>query len=123
MFKKSRLVFLLVVLGTVSVLVAACGADSGGTSTTSSTPGHATCVAGTLQVTGSTALQRLVQNVADVYQGQCPDAKITVGGGGSATGLANVANGSSGIGDSDTFADAKQYPGLVDHQVAVVAFS
>ena len=123
MFKKSRLVFLLVAFGALTALVTACGSSSGGTNTASSTPGHLNCVSGTLQVTGSTAMQYLVQDVADAYQSQCPNAKITVNGNSTTAGLGDVTNGSSGIGDSDIFADPKQFPGLVDHQVAVVVFS
>jgi phosphate transport system substrate-binding protein len=80
-------------------------------------------VQGTLQVTGSTALQPLAKAVATQYQSKCNGANITVGGGGSSTGLQHAQDGSSGIGNSDVFADKIRYPGLVDNQVAVVVFS
>jgi len=80
-------------------------------------------VQGTLQVTGSTALQPLAKAVATQYQGKCSGANITVGGGGSSTGLKNALDGSSGVGNSDVFADKTKYPGLSDNQVAVVVFS
>jgi phosphate transport system substrate-binding protein len=125
MFKRSFVLFLLVALAMLCALVSACGAETGGTTSTAptATVGKPNCVSGTLQVTGSTALQPLVQDVANEYQKQCSGAKITVGGGGSGTGVQNVFDGSSGIGNSDVYADATKYAGLVDHQVAVVVFS
>jgi phosphate transport system substrate-binding protein len=65
-------------------------------------------------------LQPLVTAVAKDYTTKCSGANITVGGGGSSTGKANVEAGSVGIGDSDTPATTQK--GLVDHQVAVVIF-
>ena len=125
MFKKARVLFSLVAFAMLCALISACGASTGGTTeaTPAATIGKPTCVSGTLQVTGSTALQPLVQDVANEYQKQCTGAKIAVGGGGSGTGVQNVFDGSSGVGNSDVYADATKYPGLVDHQVAVVVFS
>src|SRR5579859_3326505 len=119
----------------VTLFISACG---GGTTTTGSTPttggtttgsapstlgtpGQYNCVSGTLTISGSTALQPLVTAVAKDYTGKCSGATITVNGGGSSTGKANVEAGSVGIGDSDTPASAAQSD-LVDHQVAVVTF-
>lgn len=79
------------------------------------------CVSGNLTASGSTALAPLAQAVAQKYQAKCPDAHITVNLGGSGTGLANVENGVSDIGNSDIFSKTGQED-LVDHQVAVVIF-
>ncbi len=98
---------------------------SGSTSTTSSTagtPGSYNCVTGTLNVSGSTALAPLVQAVAKDYQAKCSGASITVGLGGSGTGLAQVESGGVQIGNSDLFKKSGQAD-LVDHQVAVVIFT
>jgi len=80
------------------------------------------CEKGNLTSSGSTALAPLVQAVAKKYQENCKDAHITVNLGGSGTGLANVENGSSDIGNSDIFAKEGQED-LVDHQVAVALFA
>jgi phosphate transport system substrate-binding protein len=100
------------------------------------------CVNGTLNIDGSTVLQPLVQTVAEDYMLHCSGALITVGGGASKTGLADVEQGHdfiSGvppqkdrghvigrdvpiqIGGSDIFASPVQRD-LVDHQVAIGVF-
>jgi phosphate transport system substrate-binding protein len=100
--------------------------SSSGTSTASggaATPtGAYSCVQGTLNISGSTALAPLVQAVAKDYQAKCSGASITVGLGGSGTGLAQVESGGVQIGNSDLFKKSGQAD-LVDHQVAVVIFS
>lgn len=100
------------------------------------------CVNGTLNIDGSTALQPLVEEAAKNYMQNCPGAVITVGGGASKIGLADVEQGHdliSGIdpradqghlagkdvaidiGDSDIFSSPVQHD-LVDHQVAIGVF-
>lgn len=114
--------------------VSACGGgSSGGTagsssSSVSSSAGGAAaaCATGTATASGSTALLPLVQKAAALYQAKCPGSTLTVSGGGSSTGLANVASGTSDIGDSDVPAsDAKTIDSstLTDHQVAIVMFA
>ncbi|HEY0756102.1 MAG TPA: substrate-binding domain-containing protein [Ktedonobacteraceae bacterium] len=104
--------------------------------------GSLACVSGVLNIDGSTALRPLVQAAAQSYMQNCPGAIITVGGGASKTGLADVERGHapiSGIdpqtdpghiagkdvpieiGDSDIFASPVQHD-LVDHQVAIGVF-
>src|SRR6266567_8967858 len=51
------------------------------------------CVNGALNVDGSTVLQPLVQAVAEDYMLHCSGALITIGGGASKTGLADVEQG------------------------------
>lgn len=79
------------------------------------------CVAGSITEAGSTALQPLIQDAATAYQGHCPGATITVTGGGSGTGLSQVAGGSVQIGASDVLANTKLATPvadtLVDHVV------
>lgn len=74
-----------------------------------------------LTAAGSTALLPLLRASAVAYQSRRPDVKISVTGGGSRAGLAQVASGSVDMAMSDT--PAAGYPDLVDHHVCVVAFA
>lgn len=99
---------------------------SGGAATASASPTAAACATGTITASGSTALQPLVQKAAELYQAKCTGATITVSGGGSSTGLSNVASGTSDIGNSDvpvSNAKAVDPTTVKDHQVAVVVFA
>ena len=95
--------------------------------TSAASPGTATpgptinCVTGSITTSGSTALQPLIQDAATAYDSACPGATITVNGGGSGTGLSQVAQGAVQIGASDVLANTKlatpAADTLVDHVV------
>jgi phosphate transport system substrate-binding protein len=129
MLKKWRTASALMLLMVLGMIISACGSSTGGTTDSNVTPtptgntSAATCVTGKLQLSGSSALKPLLDPIADGYKGKCSGAEITVNAGGSTTGLNNVKDGSVDIGNSDVFADPAKFPGLVDHQVAVVVFS
>ncbi|GHO44164.1 phosphate ABC transporter substrate-binding protein [Ktedonospora formicarum] len=130
MLKKWRVALVLLAIVALSMLISACGGDTGDASNTNTsatqTPvegtGQLNCVSGTITASGSTALQPYVDQVAKKYQAKCSGAKISVLPGGSKKGLSDAENGTSQIGNSDVFADTTQGD-LVDHQVAIVIFT
>ncbi|MFC4768269.1 phosphate ABC transporter substrate-binding protein [Effusibacillus consociatus] len=81
-------------------------------------------LSGTVTASGSTALQPLVQQAAKEFMEKNPRVSIQVSGGGSGTGLKNVADGTSDIGNSDVKAgDEFKDKGLKEHIVAIAPFA
>jgi len=74
-----------------------------------------------ITIAGSTALLPLVKDAAAAYQAAHPEVKISVSGGGSGTGINQVAAKAIDIGDSDI--TAPTHPELHDNRVAVVGFA
>lgn len=81
-------------------------------------PAHAN---GDITIAGSTALLPLIKDASAAYQDRHKDVKISVSGGGSATGIAQVGGHAIDIGDSDIA--APDHPELHDSRVAVVGFA
>jgi len=74
-----------------------------------------------ITIAGSTALLPLVKDAATSYQQKNPSVKISVSGGGSGSGIAQVAAKAIDIGDSDITAPG--HPELHDNRVAVIGFA
>jgi phosphate transport system substrate-binding protein len=77
---------------------------------------------GPIRVSGSSALQPLVNAAKEKFETENKSASIEVSAGGSKKGLVDVGSGAVQIGDSDIFA-APDQKDLVDHKVAVVGFA
>jgi phosphate transport system substrate-binding protein len=78
---------------------------------------------GTVQLSGSSALQPLVNAAKEKFETSHKGMSVEVSAGGSKKGLTDVASGAVHIGDSDIFAPADLQAQLVDHRVAVAGFA
>lgn len=118
--RKKGIKFLLLVL--IITVIAGVFSGCGNKSSENNTTG----TSGSITAAGSSALQPLVEKAADQFKAKNPDATISVQGGGSGTGLTQVAQGAIDIGNSDIYANDKKGidpSQLVDHKVAVVGFA
>lgn len=80
-------------------------------------------IQGTVTASGSTALLPLLKPAQEEFQKKYGKVTVNIAGGGSFTGLNQVAAGSVNIGNSDVATTAEyKDKGLVDHQVAVAPF-
>lgn len=112
------------VVAMMSLSILGCGSD---TSTEKSSSGESASLSGSVTGSGSSALLPLAKDAADKFKELHPEVSITLNGGGSGTGLKQVADGSVDIGNSDVAADTKLDKAvadtLVDHKVCVVTMA
>ena len=122
---------ILTVTGLLSLaLVVACDktpppqdtATPAASTSASSAQAPAAAKAQPVTVSGSSALQPLVNAAKEKYETAHNGESIEVSAGGSKKGLADVSSGAVQIGNSDIVAPAEM-AGLVDHKVAVVGFA
>ncbi|GCD81829.1 phosphate ABC transporter substrate-binding protein PstS family protein [Parageobacillus thermoglucosidasius] len=114
----------------ITGMLAGCGKSDNNTTEENTGNGDAQqeSYSGTITLAGSTALQPLAEEAANEFMGKYPDVSITVQGGGSGTGVNQVAAGAVQIGNSDVpsaekLEDKSKAGELIDHKVAGIAFA
>jgi phosphate transport system substrate-binding protein len=115
---------LVLALGLSAAFAAACDKEPPPAPTAAAAASGAPAAAkeGPVRVSGSSALQPLVNAAKEKFEAENKGASIEVSAGGSKKGLVDVGAGAVQIGDSDIFAAPDQQD-LVDHRVAVVGFA
>ncbi|TCL38326.1 phosphate transport system substrate-binding protein [Anaerospora hongkongensis] len=118
-FRKSRLITTAVALMVGASLFAGCG----GSGKDAEAPKAAAELQGTVTASGSTALLPLLKPAQEEFQKKHAKVTVNIAGGGSFTGMNQVASGAVNIGNSDVDLPAEyKDKGLVDHKVAVAPF-
>ena len=115
--KSSLIITLLLMIG----LLAACGSDI--QETENKSDGYS----GLVNAAGSTALLPLADEAASAFMDKHVNVSVTVQGGGSGTGINQVASGAVNIGNSDLpsadkIEDKVLAKELIDHKVAGIAY-
>lgn len=111
------------VVAMMSLSILGCGSDTASNDKAASS----SSLSGSITGSGASALLPLAKDAADKFKELHPEVSITLNGGGSGTGLKQVADGSVDIGNSDVAADTKLdkavADGLVDHKVCVITMA
>lgn len=101
-----------------------CGPSSASDAAADGAAAGSESVSGTVNCSGATSFQKLVESAAAEFEEKYPDVTVAITGGGSGQGLSDVKDGKAQIGRSDVFAeeklDADAAAKLEDHTVAVV---
>ena len=119
MFNHMRKILTMGTLAvSTAVLLAGCGGGAPGGDSSAATE-----LSGKISASGSTALLPLLKPAQEEFQNKHANVSVNVAGGGSFTGMNQVAEGSVDIGNSDvSLPDEYKDKGLVDHQVVVEPF-
>lgn len=115
---------LTLVAVTSAVLLTAAGCGGSDTAKKDGKSATGSKITGSVTVSGSSALLPLAKDAAAKFKVKNPEVSITLNGGGSGTGLKQVAEGTVNIGNSDVEASKKlpadKAKDLVDHKVCVL---
>ena len=97
-------------------LFTACGNSSGTPAGDKS--GTAGTLTGTVSISGSTSVQPLAQDLADIFNESEPDVNIEIQGGGSSQGIKDATDGVSDIGTSSRELKEEEKAGITEHIIA-----
>ncbi len=119
LFKKSKVLATAVAMMLGVAMIAGCGGGDKKAEDTTKTA----AIEGTVSASGSTALLPLLKPAQEEFQKLHDKVNINIAGGGSFTGMNQVAEGSVQVGNSDVnLPDDYKDKGLVDHKVVVEPF-
>lgn len=121
---RKKTTFILAIIIGLAFLLAACGAGSQahpenedtGESTGSAPDGRS--ISGIVTVSGSTSVQPLAQDLADVFSDSYPGISVEIQGGGSSQGIKDAITGVSDIGNSSRDLKEEEKEGITEHIIA-----
>lgn len=117
--RKSKMMALVGTMLVGTMLFAGCGSSQQSTGDKA----KEASIEGKVSASGSTALLPLLKPAQEAFQNKNAKATVNIAGGGSFTGMNQVAEGSVQIGNSDVDLPAEyKDKGLVDHKVVVETF-
>ena len=117
--RKSKMMALVGTMLVGTMLFAGCG----GSQQSTGDKAKEASIEGKVSASGSTALLPLLKPAQEAFQNKNAKATVNIAGGGSFTGMNQVAEGSVQIGNSDVDLPAEyKDKGLVDHKVVVETF-
>jgi len=121
MFNKKKIVLAMsALMVSAAMLVTGCG---GGQGSAENDKAAASEISGKISASGSTALLPLLKPAQEEFQNKHGQVTVNIAGGGSFTGMNQVAEGAVDIGNSDVNLPPEyQDKGLVDHKVVVEPF-
>lgn len=112
--KKAITAFVLTI--SLASLLTACGTSS--QAPADDNAGKSGTISGTVTVSGSTSVQPLAQDLADIFNETEPGVSIEIQGGGSSQGIKAATDGISNIGTSSRDLTAEEKTGLTEHIIA-----
>lgn len=119
LFKKTKVLASAIALMLGVAIIAGCGNSSEKQADTSKTA----AVEGTVSASGSTALLPLLKPAQEEFHKKYDKVTVNIAGGGSFTGMNQVAEGAVQIGNSDVnLPEDYKNKNLVDHKVVVLPF-
>ncbi len=116
MILKKIAVLVTALMFTSAMFLAGCSTP---VATTSPAAGSIAPLSGKLEISGSTSMQELAEQLAEAFMAKNPGVTVNVQGGGSSVGVQNVTDGLSDIGNaSRALKDAEKTAGLVERVIA-----
>ncbi len=105
---KSKFFAVLATAGALAVGVAACGSDDSSSSSDSSSSGGSSDLSGNIRIDGSSTVGPLTEAMAEGFQAENPNVKVTVGTSGTGGGFEKFCVGETDANDASDAIDAEQ---------------
>ena len=117
-FMNKKGLSILIIAVSAVFLYTACGTGSYAPTAAEGTDGKTGSLTGTITISGSTSVQPLAQDLADLFNESESGVNIEIQGGGSSQGIKDVTDGVSDIGNSSRELKDDEKAGITEHVIA-----